>query len=127
MISEKRSVLFVIITILFVLTGVFFISATVVCETGISVQAQDNYRKELEKEYVEGLRKFLAHQGYHNSGVTLTSVTDADGIRTYTATVHHAAIDCLTNEERHDLKVMLGDLPKTVEDNICHEFLITNP
>lgn len=127
MINEKRSVFFVIVTILFVLAGVFFTSATVVSETKISMQAQDNYRKELEKEYVEGLRKFLAHQGYHNSGVTLTSVTDADGIRTYTATVHHAAIDRLTDEKRQELIVMLGELPKTVEDNICHEFLITNP
>ncbi len=127
MINEKRSVFFVIVTILFVLAGVFFTSATVVSETKISMQAQDNYRKELEKEYVEGLRKFLAHQGYHNSGVTLTSVTDADGIRTYTATVHHAAIDRITDEKRQELIVMLGELPKTVEDNICHEFLITNP
>lgn len=127
MIYGKRTVLFVTVTILFVLIAAFCVSATVVSQNGISTRVEEKYRKELEKEYIAGLREFLARQGYHNSGVTFTCVTDTDGSRIYTATIHHAAIDRLAENQRQSLKLELADLPTAIEDNICHEFLVINP
>lgn len=122
----KKITLFITLTIVFVLLATFCISATVVSQSHISEQAQHEYRKEQEKEYVTVLRSYLAQQGYRNSGVTLTSVTDIEGNRTYTATIHHAAIDRLTEMERQDLKIRLAALKTTMQNNICHEFLVIN-
>ncbi|MBR5247598.1 MAG: hypothetical protein IKV27_01415 [Lachnospiraceae bacterium] len=122
----KKTALFISITIVFVLMATFCISATVVSQSHISEQAQDEYRKAEEKEYVTALRSYLAQQGYHNSGVTLTSVTDTDGSQTYTATIHHAAIDRLTEKERQDLIIRLETLESTIRNHIYHEFLIIN-
>ncbi len=122
----KKTALFISITIVFVLMATFCISATVVSQSHISEQAQDEYRKAEEKEYVTALRSYLAQQGYHNSGVTLTSVTDTDGSQTYTATIHHAAIDRLTEKERQDLRIRLETLESTIQNHIYHEFLIIN-
>ena len=121
----KKTALFITVTIAFVLIATFCISATVVSQSHISEQAQDEYRKAREKEYVAALRSYLAQQGYHSSGVTLTSVTDTDGARTYTATIHHAAIDRRTEKERQDLKIRLAALKTTIQNNIYHEFLLT--
>ncbi len=122
----KKTTLFITVTIAFVLIATFCISATVASQSHISERAQDEYRKAQEKEYVTALRSYLAGQGYHNSGITLTSVTDIDGSRTYTATIHHAGIDRLAENKRQDLKIQLADLPTAIEDNICHEFLVIN-
>ncbi len=122
----KKTALFITVTIAFVLITTFCISATVVSQSHISEQAQDEYRKAGEKEYVTALRSYLAQQGYHDSGVTLTSVMYADGVRTYTATIHHAAIDSLTEKERQDLRIRLEALKTTMQNHIYHEFLITN-
>lgn len=122
----KKTTLFISVTIVFVLIATFCISATVVSQSHISEQAQEDYRKAQEKEYITVLRSYLAQQGYHNSGVTLTSVTDTDGTQTYTATIHHAAIDRLTEKERQDLKTRLAAVPITMQNNIYHEFLIIN-
>lgn len=122
----KKTALFITVTIAFMLMATFCISATVVSQSHISEQAQEDYRKAQEKEYVTALRSYLAKQGYHNSGVTLTSVTDTDGTRTYTATIHHAAIDCLTEKERQDLKIALAAVSITMQNDIYHEFLIIN-
>ena len=126
MIYMKKTALFITVTIVFVLIATFCISATVVSQSHISEQARDEYRKAKEKEYVTALRSYLAQQGYHNSGITLTSVTDTDGARTYTATIHHAAIDRLTERERQDLKIQLAAVPITMQNDIYHEFLIIN-
>ncbi len=122
----KKTAIFITVTFVFVLIATFCISATVVSQSHISEQAQDEYRKDKEKEYVTALRNYLAQQGYHNSGITLTSVTDADGARTYTATIHHAAIDRFTEKERQDLKIQLAAVPITMQNDIYHEFLIIN-
>ena len=122
----KKTALFITVTIAFVLIATFCISATVVSQSHISEQVQDEYRKAREKEYVTALRSYLAQQGYHNSGVTLTSVTDTDGARTYTATIHHAEIDRLTEKERQDLRIRLEAFKSTIQNYIYHEFLIIN-
>ena len=122
----KKTAIFITVTIVFVLMATFCISATVVSQSHISEQAQDEYGKAREKEYVTALRSYLAQQGYHNSGVTLTSVTDTDGSQTYTATIHHAAIDRLTEKERQDLRIRLEALESTLQNHIYHEFLILN-
>ena len=122
----KKTALFITVTIVFVMMATFCISATVVSQSHISEQAQDEYRKAKEKEYVIALRSYLAQQGYRNSGITLTSVADADGARIYTAIIHHAAIDRLTEKERRDLKIQLAAVPTTMQNEIYHEFLIIN-
>ncbi len=122
----KRTALFIIVTIIFILISTFCISATVVSQSHISDRTLDKYRKVQEKEYVTELRGYLAKQGYYNSGVTLTSVTDAEGSRTYTATIHHAGIDRLTEDERTDLKRQIAALSSATEGRIIHEFLLLN-
>ena len=122
----KKTTLFAVTTIILVLITAFFISATVVCESSIDEQAQYQYQKNLEKEYVEELRVYLAGRGYHNSGVTLTSVTEADGSRTYTATIHHASIDRLDQTKRGELQLALAALPSSIGEPVFHEFLTLN-
>ncbi len=122
----KRTALFITVTIIFTLITTFCISATVVSQSHISDRDLHEYRKAKEKEYVTELRGYLAKQGYHNSGVTLTSVTDTEGGRTYTATIHHAGIDRLTEDERTDLKRQLASISSVTEGRIIHEFLLLN-
>lgn len=124
----KKTAFFIAITILSALVIAFFIGVTVISQSRISERAQKQYDKQQEQQYVKELRTWLAEQGYENSGITLTSVTYADGSLIYTATIHHARIDRLDPAKREELRGQLAQFP-TPHDNapVSHEFLILNP
>ena len=52
-----------------------------------------------EQQLLTQMRQYLNENGYRNSGVTLTYVTDEDGSCDYTFTIHHKKIDAMSEEE----------------------------
>lgn len=112
-----------------VLTGILFFccAGTVMSRASLGVQEVEGYYREKEKGLVEAARDFLDGEGFVHSGVTLTRVVDASGVREYTLTVHHGRIDRMDEAGRQRL---MADLEKIVfEDGACtfrHEFFI-NP
>ncbi len=89
-----------------VILGLIIISSTL--GTAMSCNAcPGNIRKEdyrrMEQEYVQQVRTFLADSGYGNSGVMLTHVTDGEGSRTYTVTIHHERLQSLSFIEKQEI------------------------
>lgn len=124
----KKIAFFTAVTVLSAFFAALFVGMIVISQSRISERAQEQYYKQQEQQYVKELRACLAEQGYENSGITLTSVTYADGSLTYTATIHHARIDRLDQAAREELSSRLAQFP-TPHDNapVSHEFLILNP
>lgn len=47
----------------------------------------------MEEAYVKEIRMILLEKGCKNAGITLTYITDIDGNRDYTITLHHSKLD----------------------------------
>lgn len=60
-----------------------------------------------EQQLLTQMRQYLEENGYRNSGVTLTYVTDEDGRCEYTFTIHHKKIDAMNEEERENFTMEL--------------------
>lgn len=60
-----------------------------------------------EQQLLTQMRQYLNENGYRNSGVTLTYVTDEDGSCDYTFTIHHKKIDAMSEEERENFTMEL--------------------
>lgn len=122
----RRSLGFVMITVVLVLITVFCFAGTVLSQTDIGIAEQEKYFASKEKELVKETREFLKEKGYPDSGVTLTRVVEETGEREYTVTVHHGKIDRMDEDSRDMLK---QELEKVVfmADNCTfyHEFLVT--
>ncbi len=73
-------------------------------------QELDNYFCRLEKEIVKETRTLLNGEGFTNSGVTLTRLTENNGEIEYTLTIHHSEIQKLDAAERADLIEKLDDI-----------------
>lgn len=105
-----KEVLFVVFTIMLILVISFFVTGTVVSQADGAIAVDEQYYQVLEKEYVKEIREFLAQQGYENSGVNLTMMTDAEGNRSYSVEVYHKGICKLTEEEQTELFVAVEAL-----------------
>ena len=116
---------FITVVLLLTLIAVYCSAGTVMSRTDLSAQELEGFYREKEEGLVDEVREFLNGEGFPNSGVMLTRVTDADGSREYTLTVHHGKIDRLDEENR---LLLMEQLEKMVfEDEDCtfrHEFLI---
>ena len=53
----------------------------------------------MEEEYVREARLILLEKGCKNAGVTLTYVTDIEGNRKYTVTLHHSRLNKMKAQE----------------------------
>lgn len=103
---KRKSAGFAVSTVLLVLISCFSILGTLAAGNNMTqVQRERDYLIK-EKELVQETRMFLNGNGYHNSGISLTRVTD-EGIRSYTMTIHHGKIDRMSQEERKTLKQQL--------------------
>ena len=98
-----KEILFVVFTMALVLGISFFVGGTVVSQTDGAITVDEEYYQVLEQKYVQEIRGFLNEQGYKNSGVNLTMMTDEEGNRNYSVEVYHKGICKLTEEARQEL------------------------
>lgn len=87
-----KEVLFALFTIILVVGISFFVGETVVSQADGAITVDEQYYQVLEEEYVKEIRDFLKEQGYANSGVNLTMMTDEEGNRNYRVEVYHKGI-----------------------------------
>ena len=76
----------------------------------LAQQELDRYFCQMEKETVKEVRNILGSQGYINSGVTLTRITEADGQVEYVLNIHHERLYQIDDEERQELVEKLDDI-----------------
>ena len=76
----------------------------------LAQQELDRYFCEMEKETVKEVRNILGSQGYINSGVTLTRITEAEGQVEYVLNIHHERLYQIDDEERQELVEKLDDI-----------------
>ena len=97
--ASTKNITFIITTVFLVLCSAFFITKTVQGQSKTDVAAQERYYMVLEQEYVSNVRTYLNEQGFTNSGVTLTRVVDAQGIREYQVVLHHRYLEKISDNE----------------------------
>lgn len=100
------------------------ISGTVISQERNKSRIEEKYYRELEHDYVEEIRSFLAQEGYKNSGVTMTKIIEESGMRNYTVTIHHRKINSLTEKEKAVLEKKCGRIEFPVKGcGFSHKFL----
>ncbi len=122
-----RITLSTIITALLVLIAAMGISATVISQDKDMSKVEQQYYKEMEREYVKDLRALLANKGYSNSGVTMNRVINEDGSMEYFVTIHHKRISKLDNIDKQKLVAECNEIAFPMENcNFYHHFLETD-
>lgn len=113
-----------ILSILLIFVIAFCISGTVNSQGCHRDPIEEKYYREMENDYIKDIRFLLSSKGYENCGIAMTHVTDEDGMRTYTVTIHHGRIDKLSAEEKQELLSECSLVPfPDVECGFCHKFL----
>lgn len=122
--TAGRTACFIVVTVCLILVIAFSITGTVKSQSREALAAQESYFREQEKQLAKDIREWLYDKGYRNSGVNLTRVVNADGERIYTVSVHHRAINNLSEEERELLGKEIDSLAFYADNcRFCHEFL----
>ena len=113
------------VTVLFLLVAVLLCAGTAVSGSDIGKDELEEYYREKEYELAADIRGMLQREGFENSGVMVTRVVEADGSRSYTVTVHHGAIDKMSDAERQQLLLRLENLNFEGEGcTFSHQFLL---
>lgn len=90
-------------------------------------EAQRVENRVQEQQLLTDVRQYLKNNGYTNSGVTLTYVTDADGDPEYTFTIHHKRINDMSEEEREAFSAELMQACNASGSySISYEYLLTD-
>lgn len=122
--SFKNLPLSILFSLLLVLVIAFCISGTVVSQNRHSRESEEKYYDELEELYLTELKLFLAEAGYRNSGITMTTVIEESGDRSYTVTIHHKLINRLSKTEKEELAFACGEIMFSDEEcKFFHNFL----
>lgn len=122
----KRRGFFWIMTLLLIGVIAFSITGTAMSHGNRNLEIREEHYRQLEQEYVQEVRKFLAECGYENSGVMLTHVVTEDGSREYTVTVHHRRLDKLTEDERREIGKNILEIAFEVPGcDFLQEFLVS--
>lgn len=100
---RKSMPLTLIISIVLIMIIAFCITETVISQSNYTDKVREKYYREMENTYVKEIRELLTEEGYENSGITMTRVTDENGCRTYTVTIHHDRINMLSKTEKDEL------------------------
>lgn len=108
--NTTKNLSFIVVTIMLILTSIFFISKTVQGREDIETVEKERYFRVLEQEYVEEIRTYLNEQGYTNSGVSLTRVVDEEGGREYSIVLHHKYLQKLSAEEKEALFASIQEM-----------------
>ena len=102
----------------------FCITETVISQSNKARCIEEKYYDEMESAYLTELKQVLADEGYRNSGVTMTRVTEESGVRSYTVSIHHKLIGKLSLGEKELLSSMLGEIAfADASCSFCHKFL----
>ncbi len=111
---EKKAgtVLFAVLLVLLLLA---LIPMKVSGNGGVGVSEEEAYH-ELEMCFLEVLDMRLRECGYNHCGLTLNSITDGDGSRSYYVRIHHARITDAGAEAWEELKLRISDISFPVEN-----------
>lgn len=115
--GTKRAIMAISALVLIGITTLC-ISGTVHSSEKVERREREKYYRELEAEYVKNVRFFLNEEGYSNSGVTMTKVTDEEENRSYTVAIHHRGIENLQQEEQEQLQAELSQIKGEGMDGI---------
>lgn len=99
------NIAFCVTTVMLILVIVLCVGGTAKSESRNETQRIEN--RVQEQQLLTQMRQYLNENGYRNSGVTLTYVTDEDGSCDYTFTIHHKKIDAMSEEERENFTMEL--------------------
>ena len=119
------NVAFYVVTVVLILIIVLCVGGTVRSESRDGAQRVEN--RVQEQQLFTDVRQYLKDNGYANSGVTLTYVTDADGDPEYTFTIHHKRINDMSEEEREAFSAQLMQACNASGSySISYEYLLTD-
>ena len=119
------NIMFYVITVLLILIIVLCVGGTARSESRDGAQRVEN--RVQEQQLLMDVRQYLKNNGYTNSGVTLTYVTDADGDPEYTFTIHHKRINDMSEEEREAFSAELMQACNASGSySISYEYLLTD-
>lgn len=106
----RKEAVFVMVTVLIILSLWFFISEKVMSQNNGTVTVDEEAFLELEGNYLSQVKIYLEEEGFQNSGVALTRVVEEDGSRSYEITLHHKKLNKLSSEEQEALKENIEEL-----------------
>lgn len=119
------NVAFYVVTVVLILIIVLCVGGTARSESRDEAQRVEN--RVQEQQLLTDVRQYLNNNGYTNSGVTLTYVTDADGDPEYTFTIHHKRINDMSEEEREAFSAELMQACNASGSySISYEYLLTD-
>lgn len=119
------NVAFYVVTVVLILIIVLCMGGTARSESRDEAQRVEN--RVQEQQLLKDVRQYLKNNGYTNSGVTLTYVTDADGDPEYTFTIHHKRINYMSEEEREAFSAELMQACNASGSySISYEYLLTD-
>lgn len=119
------NVAFYVVTVVLILIIVLCVGGTARSESRDEAQRVEN--RVQEQQLLTVVRQYLKNNGYTNSGVTLTYVTDADGDPEYTFTIHHKRINDMSEEEREAFSAELMQACNASGSySISYEYLLTD-
>ena len=119
------NVAFYVVTVVLILIIVLCVGGTAKSESRDEAQRVEN--RVQEQQLLMDVRQYLKNNGYTNSGVTLTYVTDADGDPEYTFTIHHKRINDMSEEEREAFGAELMQACNASGSySISYEYLLTD-
>ena len=119
------NVAFYVVTVVLILIIVLCVGGTARSESRDEAQRVEN--RVQEQQLLMDVRQYLKDNGYTNSGVTLTYVTDADGDPEYTFTIHHKRINDMSEEERAALsEELMQACNASGSYSISYEYLLTD-
>ena len=106
----RKEAVFVMVTVLIILSLWFFISEKVMSQNNGTVTVDEEAFLELEGNYLSQVKSYMEKEGFQNSGVALTRVVEEDGSRSYEITLHHKKLNKLGREEQEALKENIEEL-----------------
>ncbi len=120
--QSVSNIVFYVTTMMLILVIVLCVGQTVKSESRGETQQFEN--RVQEQQLLTQMRQYLDENGYRNSGVTLTYVTDQDGACDYTFTIHHKKIDEMSEEEREGFTLELQQVCRIAgEGTVSYEYL----
>ncbi len=123
--QSVSNIVFYVTTMMLILVIVLCVGQTVKSESRGETQQFEN--RVQEQQLLTQMRQYLDENGYRNSGVTLTYVTDQDGACDYTFTIHHKKIDEMSEEEREGFTLELQQACRIAgEGTVSYEYLFTD-
>lgn len=119
-----KTVKFLMITIVLLMITTWSVAGTVKGQDKNAEMADAQSCRMMENRYISALRSELESMGYNNAGITMTKITDENGLREYTVLLHHKKMDGLHTAERDRLTQELASIPFPIKHSgFCFEFL----